>query len=95
MKTLRLLATLLLVALSMGLYSCSKDDFVDTPPIPVTPDNIFNDTDKKFAEYMDDYSDIKCRYAQAGEGIMQLSGIKNKHLWFSEFDTTTKKLKST
>ena len=58
MKTLRLLATLLLVALSMGLYSCSKDDFVDTPPIPVTPDNIFNDTDKKFAEYMDDYSDI-------------------------------------
>ena len=37
MKTLRLLATLLLVALSMGLYSCSKDDFVDTPPIPVTP----------------------------------------------------------
>ena len=94
MKTLRLLATLLLVALSMGLYSCGKFEIEDPVSIP-TGDNFFNDTDKNFAEYMDDYSDIKCRFALAGEGSMLLTGIKNKHLWFSEFDTITKKLKST
>lgn len=31
MKTLRLLATLLLVALSTGLYSCGKDDLDREP----------------------------------------------------------------
>lgn len=94
MKTLRLLATLLLVALSAGLYSCGND-LDRAPQDQYTPDNFFNDIDKKFAEYMNDYSDIKCRYAQAAEGTMRLSGIKNKHLWFSEFDAITKKLKST
>lgn len=95
MRTLRLLATLLLVALSTGLYSCSKDDLDRAPQDQISEETLFNETDKKFAEYMDDYSDIKCRFALAGEGSMLLTGIKNKHLWFSEFDTTTKKLKST
>ena len=95
MKTLRLLATLLLVALSTGLYSCGKDDLDREPQDQISDGTLFNDSDKKFAEYMDDYSDIKCRFALAGEGSMLLTGIKNKHLWFSEFDTITKKLKST
>lgn len=94
MKTLRLLAALLLVALSTGFISCEKD--LEAVPIDdLTSDAVLDNTDKEFAEYMDDYSDIKCRYAQGEEGSMLLSGIKKKHLWFSEFDTTTKKLKST
>ena len=53
----------------------------------------FNKTDKVFAEYIKDYSNIKCRTYWGGGSSIILSGIKNKHLWFSEFDTATKKSK--
>lgn len=94
MRTIRLLTTLLLVALCTGFSSCGGDDFESTPTTSVDTDNLFDKTNKYFAEYLKDYSNITCRGYLAGENTVSLSGIKNKHLWFSEFDTSTKNLKS-
>lgn len=93
MKTLRLLATLLLVALSMGLYSCSKDDFVDTPPIPVTPDDGGDSKEDPFEDYLgEDYSNITCLSLDFRQGdIVTISGLKSKHLWFAYFEKSSKK----
>lgn len=94
MRTIRLLATSLLVALSMGVNSCGGDEFEAVPPTQNTDDNLFDKTNKYFAEYLKDYSNITCRGYSAGESTVLLSGIKSKHLWFSEFDASTKSLKS-
>lgn len=95
MKTLRLLAiSLLLVALCAGFSSCGDDELDTVPPTQNTDDNLFDKTNKYFAEYLKDYSNITCRGYSAGESTVLLSGIKNKHLWFSEFDASTKSLKS-
>lgn len=92
MRTIRLLVTLLLVTLCTGFYSCDKE--LDIQPIsPVNPSTPSNTIDEVFAEYIKDYSNIKCRTYLKRESSVILSGIKNKHLWFSEFDTATKKLK--
>lgn len=58
MRTLRLLTTLLMVMVSVGLCSCGEDslEYVVSQP---TPDNSYAaPIDKLFSEYMDDYSDI-------------------------------------
>lgn len=94
MRTIRLFATLLVVALCTGLSSCGGDDFETLPPTPTTDENLFDKTDKYFAEYLKDYSNIVCRAYSAKESTVLLSGIKSKHLWFSEFDASTKSLKS-
>lgn len=93
MRTSRLLVTLLMVIASVGLCSCGEDslEYVISQP---TPDNSYGaPIDKLFSEYMDDYSDIKCRYAFEGNASVFLSGMKNKHLWFNEYDSSTKRLK--
>lgn len=94
MRTIRLLATSLLVALSMGVNSCGDDDFESTPTTEVDTDNLLDKTDKLFAEYIENYSNIKCRYGLQGESSVLLSGLKDGHLWFSEYDAVTKQLKS-
>ena len=91
MKSIRLLATSLLVALSMGVSSCG-DDELDVSPLP--PINNIEDEhtkiDKMFDEYIGDYSNITCRFCQAGESSILFTGLKNKHLWFAEYETATK-----
>ena len=94
MRRFRLLAASLLVTLCTGFSSCGGDDFEAVPPAQNTDDNLFDKTNKYFAEYLKDYSNITCRGYSAGESTVLLSGIKSKHLWFSEFDTSTKRLKS-
>lgn len=94
MRRFRLLAASLLVTLCTGFSSCGGDDFEAVPPAQNTVDNLFDKTNKYFAEYLKDYSNITCRGYSAGESTVLLSGIKSKHLWFSEFDTSTKSLKS-
>ena len=89
MKTLRFLVTLLLVTLCTGFYSCDKELEV-APQESMNDENLLNKTDKVFAEYLKDYSNIKCRAYSKGESSVILSGIKNNHLWYSEFDATTK-----
>lgn len=43
-----------------------------------------------FDEYIGDYSNITCRFCQAGESSILFTGLKNKHLWFAEYGTATK-----
>lgn len=90
MSKFRLLTISLLVTLCTGFYSCEKD-LEKQPENVQTPENVWNETDKIFADYIKDYSSIKCKAYLKGESSVILSGIKNKHLWFSEFDTSTKK----
>lgn len=68
MRTIRLLATSLLVALCTGLSSCG-DDELDSEPMTTLPTepSIFEKMDKTFAEYVGDYSNIACRYYHDGE----------------------------
>ena len=75
MKAFRLLATSLLVALSMGISSCGDDELESVPPI--TENNYMDIINKLFAEYIKDYSNIKCRFGLQGEETVLLSGIKN------------------
>lgn len=95
MRTIRLFATLLLVALCTGLSSCGDDELESTPTTSVDTESIFDKTNKLFAEYIGDYSNITCKFYSNGENSILLSGIKNKHLWFSEYETSTKQLKFT
>lgn len=95
MKAIRLLVTLLLVTLCTGFYSCGKDYLDREPEESIDQGTEFNKTDKVFAEYIKDYSNILCRAYREGESSVILSGIKNNHLWFGEFDTTTKNIKMT
>jgi hypothetical protein len=94
MKTNRLLVTLLLVTLCAGFYSCEKE--LDRQPVSsIDPSTPSNTTDEIFANYIKEYSNIKCRGYLKRESTIILSGIKNKHLWFSEFDISTKNQKMT
>lgn len=93
MKTIiRLFTISLLVALSMGVGSCGEE-LEEQPIDTITPEPIY-DADKLFSEYIEDYSNIKCRYGIQGENSVLLSGLKDNHLWFSEYDAVTKQLKS-
>ena len=92
MRTIRLLATSLLVALSMGVSSCG-DDELDREPISIpTEPSILEKMDKAFAEYIGDYSNITCRYYQEGESSILFAGLNNQRLWFSEYDVANKQL---
>ena len=61
MKAIRLLANSLLVALSMGFSSCGENELESDSIASVDTETIYDKIDKLFAEYIDDYSNIKCR----------------------------------
>ena len=92
MRTIKLLAASLLVALSMGFSSCG-DDGLDSEPMTTLPTepSIFEKMDKAFAEYIGDYSNITCRYYQEGESSILFAGLKNQRLWFAEYEKTEAK----
>lgn len=92
MRTIRLLATLLVVALCTGLSSCG-DDELDMQPITTLPTepSIFEKMDRAFAEYVGDYSNITSRYYHDGGSSILFAGLKNQHLWFAEYETTETK----
>ena len=94
MRTIRLLATSLLVALGMGISSCGDDELESAPTTSLDTETIYDKTDKLFAEYIENYSNIKCRSGLQGESSVLLSGLKDNHYWFSEYDAATKQLKS-
>lgn len=78
MKTFRLLATSLLVALGMGISSCGDDDLDVTPVPPINNiEDEYTKIDKMFDEYIGDYSNITCRFCQAGESSILFTGLKN------------------
>jgi len=83
MKTLKPFVITLLVVLVAILTSCSKSN--NEPPVQLS------ETDMMFAKYIGNYSNITCRTyftsADDKEHNFYLLGIKNKHLWFSLFDS--------
>lgn len=83
MRTFRLLATLLLVALSMGFSSCG-DDELEVIPIQIYPHG------DAFADYGLDVKDYDCRGSNHMGNINYFSGLKGDHLWISSYDRTTK-----
>ena len=78
----------------MGLSSCGEDELESAPTTNLDTETIYDKTDKLFAEYIEDYSNIKCRSGLKGESSVLLSGLKDNHLWFSEYDAVSKQLKS-
>lgn len=92
MRTIRLLATSLLVAVCAGLSSCGGDDF-DSAPMETLPSepSILEKMDKAFTEYIGDYSNITCRYYQELESSILFAGLKNQRLWFAEYEKTEAK----
>ena len=83
MKAFRLLATFLLVALSMGFVSCG-DDELEVIPIEIYPNG------DAFADYGLDVKDYDCRGSNYMGNINYFSGLKGDHLWISSYDRTTK-----
>ena len=78
----------------MGFTSCGDDELDVTPAPPIN--NIEDEStqrDKMFDEYIGDYSNITCRFCQAGESSILFTGLKNKHLWFAEYETATRGIK--
>lgn len=90
MKTLRLLAALLLVALSTGFIACGDDIM---PIDDLTPDNGGGSKEDPFKDYLgEDYSNITCLDLDFKIGdTVTISGLKSKHLWFAYFDKSSKK----
>lgn len=83
MKAFRLLATSLLVALSMGFVSCG-DDELEVIPIEIYPNG------DAFADYGLDVKDYDCRGSNYMGNINYFSRLKGDHLWISSYDRTTK-----
>ncbi len=84
MRTIRLLATSLLVALSMGVNSCGGDEFEE-----IQMDELYNHGDS-YSTYGLNMKDYECRGSYYWENINHFSGLKNNHLWISSYDRTTK-----
>lgn len=78
----------------MGFSSCGEDELESAPTTSLDTETIYDKTDKLFAEYIEDYSNIKCRSGLKGESAVLVSGLKDNHLWFSEYDAVSKQLKS-
>lgn len=84
MRTIRLFATLLLVALCTGLSSCGDDELEE-----FQPEVMFTDGDS-FSTYGLNFRDYECYGSFHWGNINHFSGLKNNHLWISSYDRTTK-----
>lgn len=84
MRTFRLLAASLLVALSMGVSSCGDDEFEE-----LQMDELYNHGDS-YSTYGLNMKDYECRGSYYWMNINHFSGLKNNHLWISSYDRTTK-----
>ena len=78
---------------TVGLFSCDKE-FIDVEHEGIPTPSVDDEFDEIFAEYIDDYSNIKYKWTSKNDTSIFLSGLKNEHLWFSEYDLSTKKLKN-
>lgn len=57
----------------MGLSSCGEDELESAPTTSLDTETIYDKTDKLFAEYIENYSNIKCRSGLQGESSVLLS----------------------
>lgn len=94
MRTIRLLATSLLVALSMGVSSCGDDEFTEEPTYNVG-ESTLDDSCKKYG--ITDYKDIELLnlFEHGNNTIINLgqanfSGLKDDKLWLASFKVEDK-----
>lgn len=88
MYKIRLWATILLVALCTGFYSCGGDDEDEKIPDNFNP---LGGYDSYFIKYgIIDYKDIEIRLGGENDEYAYFSGLKNNRLWLASFDTETK-----
>lgn len=83
MKTIRLLATSLLVALCAGFSSCGDDE------LDLQSEEMYTNGDS-FSTYGLNMKDYECRGSYYSGNTNHFSGLKNSHLWISSYDRTTK-----
>ncbi len=90
MRTIRLLATSLLVALSMGVSSCG-DDELDMQPTVSYPEGS-EPLDIVCKEYgISDYEDIELlNYHKNGLEQANFSGLREDKLWLASFNVKDK-----
>ena len=84
MIAFRLLATSLLVALSMGISSCGDDELEQVQMEEIYPNG------DSFSTYGLNIMDYECRGSNYMGNINYFSGLKDDHLWISTYDRTTK-----
>lgn len=84
MKTFRLLAASLLVAVCAGFSSCGDDKLDDFQLEVMFPNG------DSFSTYGLNLRDYECYDSYYWGNINHFSGLKNNHLWISSYDRTTK-----
>lgn len=84
MKTFRLLAASLLVAVCAGFSSCGDDKLDDFQLEVMFPNG------DSFSTYGLNLRDYECYGSYYWGNINHFSGLKNNHLWISSYDRTTK-----
>lgn len=90
MRTIRLLAASLLVALSMGVISCSEE--LDSQPTEFYPADGSEPLDVVCKEYgISDYEDIELlNYYKNGLEQANFSGLREDKLWLASFNVKDK-----
>ena len=90
MKTLRLLAASLLIAVCAGFSSCSDDELEKEPIINFDP-NGNNDLEKTYSQYIDDYENMTCKRFNDNGDTIEFTGLTAKgYLMINLFQKATK-----
>lgn len=88
MRTIRLLATSLLVAVCAGLSSCGGDEFTEEPLTPIPTNPTLEDI---YSKYINDYENITCKRFNDNGDTIEFTGITAKgYLMINLFQEATK-----
>lgn len=93
MRTIRLLAASLLVALCAGFSSCGDDELEREPVINFDPNgnNGSSDLEKTYSQYIDDYENMTCKRFNDNGDTIEFTGITAKgYLMINLFQKATK-----
>ena len=93
MKTLRLLAASLLIAVCAGFSSCSDDELEKEPIINFDPNgnNDSSNLKKTYSQYIDDYENMTCKRFNDNGDTIEFTGLTAKgYLMINLFQKATK-----
>lgn len=93
MKSIRLLATLLLVAVCAGFSSC-EEELEEEPSTILKPEggNNSSDLENTYSQYIDDYKNMTCKRFNDNGDTIEFTGITAKgYLMINLFQEATKK----
>ena len=93
MKTLRLLAASLLIAVCAGFSYCSDDELEKEPIINFDPNgnNDSSNLEKTYSQYIDDYENMTCKRFNDNGDTIEFTGLTAKgYLMINLFQKATK-----